>query len=484
MGLNADNSFSEAYEIVCLFGLPVFLLDELGYAIHTTFKLCAQMHNEASSYKLPVVLKHEIGQGNFAKVYYGRNLKSGQSVAIKVIDKEKVLKVGLIDQTKREISTMGLVKHPNVVQLYEVMATKTKIYFIMEYAKGGELFHKVAKGKLKEDIARKYFQQLICAVDFCHGRGVYHRDLKPENLLLDENGTLKVTDFGLSALAESKRQDGLLHTTCGTPSYVAPEVICRKGYDGVKADIWSCGVILFVLLAGYLPFHDSNLMEMYRKISKANYKCPNWFPSDVRRLLCRILDPNPYTRISIAKIMENPWFKKGLNTKSKSIELESKEIAPLNADAIFSPFGNSSAGSEEKIELPKPINLNAFDIISLSTGFDLSGLFVENDQKEEVQFTSAKPASAIISRLEEIARHLKLKVTKKDQGFFKLEESNECITGALSIDIEIFEITPSFHVVEVKRSRGDALEYQKILKQDIRPALKEIVWAWQGEQQH
>ncbi|KAI8007711.1 CBL-interacting protein kinase 2 [Camellia lanceoleosa] len=389
MGLNGDNSFSEDYEIVCLFGLPVFLLDELGYAIRTTFKLCAQMHNEASSYKLPVVLKHEIGedgQGNFAKVYYGRNLKSGQSVTIKVIDKERVLKVGLIDQTKRQISIMGFVKFPNVMQLYEVMAT----------VRGA--LSQSGQGMLKEDIARKYFQQLICAVDFCHGRGVYHRDLKPENLLLDENGTLKVTDFDLSALAESKRQDGLLHTTCGTPSYVAPEVICRKGYDGVKADIWPCGVILFVLLAGYLPFHDSNLMEIYQKISKANYKCPNCF--------------------------HQTWADFWLNTKSKSIELESKEIAPLNADAIFSPFGNGSAGSEEKIELPKPINLTAFDIISLSTWFDLSGLFVENDQKEEVQFTSAKPASAIISRLEEIARHLKLKVTKKDQGFFKLEESN------------------------------------------------------------
>ncbi|KAL2539973.1 CBL-interacting serine/threonine-protein kinase 20 [Abeliophyllum distichum] len=188
---------------------------------------------------------------------------------------------------------MGLVKHPNVVQLYEVMATKTKIYFIMEYVKGGELFHKVARGRLKEDIARKYFQQLINAVDFCHSRGAYHRDLKPENLLLDENGILKVSDFGLSALAESKRQDGLLHTNCGTPAYVAPEVINRRGYDGGKADIWSCGVILFILLAGYLPFHDSNIVQMYRKISKAEYRIPNWFPPDVRRLLSRILDPNP-----------------------------------------------------------------------------------------------------------------------------------------------------------------------------------------------
>ncbi|KAF6176914.1 hypothetical protein GIB67_030597 [Kingdonia uniflora] len=144
-----------------------------------------------------------LGQGTFAKVYHARNLVSGQSVAIKVIDKEKVLKVGMIDHIKREISVMRLVKHPNVVQLYEVMASKTKIYFAMEYVRGGELFNKVAKGKLKEDVARKYFQQLVGAIDFCHSRGVYHRDLKPENLLLDENGNLKVTDFGLSALLDS-----------------------------------------------------------------------------------------------------------------------------------------------------------------------------------------------------------------------------------------------------------------------------------------
>ncbi|KAF5941052.1 hypothetical protein HYC85_022219 [Camellia sinensis] len=176
-----------------------------------------------------------LGQGTFAKVHHARNLKTGMSVAIKIIDKEKVLKVGLVDQIKREISIMGMVRHPNIVQLYEVMASKTKIYFVMEYVRGGELFNKLSKGKLKEDAARKLFQQLISAVDFCHSRGVYHRDLKPENLLLDEDGNLKVSDFGLSALCESKRQDGLLHTTCGTPAYVAPEVINRKGYDGSKA---------------------------------------------------------------------------------------------------------------------------------------------------------------------------------------------------------------------------------------------------------
>ncbi|KAJ6839305.1 CBL-interacting protein kinase 2-like [Iris pallida] len=422
-----------------------------------------------------------LGQGTFAKVYYGRNLKTSQCVAIKVIDKEKVLKVGLIDQIKREISVMRLVQHPHVVQLYEVMASKTKIYFGLEYIKGGELFNKVAKGKLKEELARKYFQQLISAVDFCHSRGVYHRDLKPENLLLDDNEDLKVSDFGLSALAESKKQDGLLHTTCGTPAYVAPEVINRKGYDGAKSDIWSCGVILFVLMAGYLPFHDSNLMEMYRKIGKAEFKCPNWFPSDVRRLLSRILDPNPATRLSIAKIKENPWFRKGLDNKLIKNVPEKKGVTPLDVNAVF---GSSESDAVDcKQEMVKPTNMNAFDIISLSTGFDLSGLFEDTDRKKEARFTSTMSATTIISKLEDIAKRLRLKVKKKDGGVIRMEGSKEGRKGVLAMDAEIFEATPSFHLVEIKKTSGDTLEYQKMWKQAMRPALKDIVWAWQGDQQ-
>ncbi|RZC71360.1 hypothetical protein C5167_034537, partial [Papaver somniferum] len=124
-----------------------------------------------------------------------------------------------------------------------------------------------SRGRLKEDEARKYFQQLINAVDYCRSRGVFHRDLKPENLLLDASGGLKVSDFGLSALPQQVREDGLLHTTCGTPNYVAPEVVNSKGYDGAKADLWSCGVILFVLMAGYLPFEEANIMELYKKVT-------------------------------------------------------------------------------------------------------------------------------------------------------------------------------------------------------------------------
>ncbi|KAF8026376.1 hypothetical protein BT93_F2997 [Corymbia citriodora subsp. variegata] len=432
--------------------------------------------------------RHELGrllgQGTFAKVYHGRNLKTGQNVAIKIIDKEKVLRVGLIEQIKREISVMRLVRHPNVVQLYEVMASKSKIYFAMEYVKGGELFNKVAKGKLKEDLARKYFQQLIGAVDFCHSRGVYHRDLKPENLLLDENGDLKVSDFGLSALCESRRPDGLLHTTCGTPAYVAPEVINKKGYDGAKADIWSCGVVLFVLMAGYLPFHDANLMDMYRRITKGDFKCPQWFPHEVRKLLSKILDPNPNTRIGVDKIVEDNWFKKGF----KRFE---PPPSPRNSSAtmkdIQAAFEQSEPDPQAEAKPPttplKPARFNAFDIISLSKGFDLSNLFENHaNQRPEARFTSTKPVSAIMSKLEELASTEQFTV-ETNNGVVKLQGSKEGRKGQLAIDAEFFEVTPSFSVVEVKKRAGDTLEYQEFCDHDLKPSLKDVVWVWQESMQ-
>jgi len=411
-----------------------------------------------------------LGQGTFAKVYYARNLKTGESVAIKVMAKEKILKVGMIEQIKREVSVMRLVRHPNIVRLYEVMASKTKIYFVMEYVKGGELFNRVAdKGKLKEEEARKYFQQLISAVDFCHSRGVYHRDLKPENLLLDDNGVVKVSDFGLSALPEQFRQDGLLHTACGTPAYVAPEVITKKGYDGATADIWSCGVILFVLMAGYLPFQDANLMVMYKKIYKGDYKCPPWFSSEVRRLVLRLLDPNPRTRITVPQLMEVPWFRRGF--KRPQVD---KDVNVGVLDDVDSAFF-----------VPKPACLNAFDIISLSPGFNLSGLFKDDvlKQEEESRFTSTQPASSIMSKLEEIASLFRFSFKKSKDFKMKLQGSEQGRKGHLSIDAEIFEVTPSFFMVELRKTGGDTLEYSKFCSQDLRPGLKDIVWTWDGNRQ-
>jgi len=417
-----------------------------------------------------------LGKGSFAKVYHARNVKTSESVAIKVIDKDKIKKCGLMDQIIQEISVMKLVKHPNIVQLYEVMATKTKIYFVIEYVKGGELFKKVQRGRLKEDVARAYFQQLISAVDFCHTRQVYHRDLKPENLLLDGSRNLKISDFGLSALPNCKRKDGLLHTICGTPAYVAPEVISQKGYDGAKADIWACGVILYVLLAGYLPFQDKNMMDMYKKIFKAELKWPSWFSSDVRKLLRRILHPNPNRRISIEEIRTHPWFRIGLD--ARLFDSTTRDYVPSDMDLALNSLNSNMVECNSAAE--KLTILNAFDIISLSNGFDLSGIF-ENSNKES-KFMSTNTAMTIITKLMEVAKSLDLKVITKTGGLLNMEAAKSGIKGVMSINAEIFQITPNYHLVEIKKINGDILEYHNFMNQSMRPALEDIVWAWHGEQ--
>ncbi|KAG0470778.1 hypothetical protein HPP92_017478 [Vanilla planifolia] len=382
---------------------------------------------------------------------------------MKVVGKEKVIRVGMTEQVKREISVMKMVTHPNIVELDEVMATKSKIYFAMELVRGGELFSKIARvGRLREGTARHYFRQLISAVDFCHSRGVYHRDLKPENLLLDDAGNLKVADFGLSAFADHLRPDGLLHTTCGTPAYVAPEVICKKGYDGSKADLWSCGVILFVLLAGFLPFQDDNLIAMYRKIHRGDFRCPPWFSSDARRLVIKLLDPNPNTRITVAKLLDTPWLRK----------------SPIPQPV--SPGDGDTLESSTKKDEDEPERLNAFHLISLSEGFNLSPLFESGESKREegMRFATKEPASGVISRLEELAAKAsgKLRVTKSSAAGVRLEGEEPGRKGRLAVAAEIFAVAPSVLVVEVKKDGGDSLEYRRFCCNELRPALKDIIW--------
>ncbi|KAK1262094.1 CBL-interacting protein kinase 9 [Acorus gramineus] len=433
-----------------------------------------------------------LGEGSFAKVKYARNVQTGDSVAIKILNKDQVLRHKMVEQIKREISTMKLIKHPNVVNLYEVMASKTKIYMVIEFVDGGELFDKIVNnGRLREDDARRYFQQLINAVDYCHSRGVYHRDLKPENLLLDSFGVLKVSDFGLSAFAPQIRvgalfscdqdtcslsfNDGLLHTACGTPNYVAPEVLSAKGYDGAKADIWSCGVILFVLMAGYLPFDDSNIMTLYKKIYKADFTCPSWFSSGAKKLITHILEPNPLKRITIPEILQNEWFLKGY----KPPEFEQEEEVSLDdVDAVFNDSELQEHLVKERKE--KPESMNAFALISSSQGFNLGNLFEKQMGlvKRETRFSSQHPPNEIMSRIEEAAKPLGFNV-RKHKYKMKLQGDKTGRKGHLSVATEVFEVAPSLHMVELRKTGGDTLEFHKFYK-SFSSGLKDIVWKSEG----
>ncbi|XP_075512018.1 CBL-interacting serine/threonine-protein kinase 3-like isoform X1 [Primulina tabacum] len=411
-----------------------------------------------------------IGQGSFAKVKLAKNCETGQSVALKIINKDLVLKHKMTEQIKREIATMKLIKHPNVIRLYEVMASKTKIFIIMEFVTGGELFDKIAThGKMQEDEARRYFQQLIDAVDYCHSRGVFHRDLKPENLLLDTAGNLKVSDFGLSALSQQIRDDGLLHTTCGTPNYVAPEVLNDRGYDGATADLWSCGVILFVLLAGYLPFNDSNLSKLYSKISSANFTCPPRFSSGAIKLITRILEPNPEKRITISEILEDKWFKKDY----KASVFDETENMNLDVDEVFSK--NSEEYLEKEKNEEQPAAMNAFELISMSKGLNLKNLFdIEQKFMRETRFTSKRPANEIIKKIEQAVKPLGFDVHKKNYKM-RLQNIKSGRKGNLNVATEVFQVAPSFHMVEVKKAKGDTLEFHKFYK-NLSTSLEDVVW--------
>lgn len=180
---------------------------------------------------------------------------------------------------------------------------------VLEYA-GGELFDYIVKhGKMPEDTARRFFQQIVCAVEYCHRHKIVHRDLKPENLLLDGDLNVKIADFGLSNIMT----DGnFLKTSCGSPNYAAPEVISGKLYAGPEVDVWSCGVILYVLLCGRLPFDDEFIPALFKKISSGSYHVPSYLSSGARNIIHKMLKVNPVQRITVQEIRQDPWFNEGL----------------------------------------------------------------------------------------------------------------------------------------------------------------------------
>ncbi|ORY33799.1 hypothetical protein BCR39DRAFT_519287 [Naematelia encephala] len=215
---------------------------------------------------------------------------------------------------EREIVIMKLIDHPNVMSLYDVWETAKELYLVLEYVEGGELFdYLVSCGRLHPDEASRYFQQIVAGVDYCHRFNICHRDLKPENLLLDAEKNIKIADFGMAALEPSDR---LLETSCGSPHYASPEIVAGLSYHGAASDIWSCGVILFALLTGRLPFDDENIRVLLQKVKNGRFAMPADLPADAKDLITRMLVVDPEKRITMAEIMRHPFFQRRQDTDS------------------------------------------------------------------------------------------------------------------------------------------------------------------------
>jgi len=287
-------------------------------------------------------LLKDIGSGNFGVARLMRDKKTRELVAVKYIERGEKID----ENVQREIINHRSLRHPNIVRFKEVMLTPTHLAIVMEYAAGGELFERICNaGRFSEDEARFFFQQLISGVSYCHAMQICHRDLKLENTLLDGSPAprLKICDFGYS-------KSSLLHSqpksTVGTPAYIAPEVLSKKEYDGKIADVWSCGVTLYVMLVGAYPFEDPEDPRNFRKtigrILSVQYTIPDYVHISVecRHLLSRIFVANPAKRISMQEIRKHEWFLKNLpadlgDLGDRSYDFEDPSHPPQNVEEIM-----------------------------------------------------------------------------------------------------------------------------------------------------
>ena len=264
-------------------------------------------------------LKDTIGEGNFGKVKLAIFNPTGEEFAVKILNKKKIKeKMNNVFFNENEI--IKKFNHINVIYVYQLIELPEDYYIIMEYCSKGELFDYIVNNKrLSEDEASIFFYQLINGLEHIHNKGVAHRDLKPENLLLTKNKILKIIDFGLSHIINN---NCLLSTKCGSPSYASPEIITKKFYDGFKTDIWCCGIILYAMLCGYLPFEGENNDELFQNILICKPELPKFMSEKGKKLIVKLLSPNPDNRIYIEDIKKDDFYLKG------------KELSNIDYDTI------------------------------------------------------------------------------------------------------------------------------------------------------
>ena len=270
-----------------------------------------------------ILLTKTLGSGSTGKVKLGINQRNGQKMAVKIVYRTKTSEssAGNKEHSKkhkakeppetrerrimREAALLNLLRHPNIVQLYDMLITDDFFCLFFEYVEGGQMLdYIISHGRLKERVARHFFRQLLSAVDYCHRNSVVHRDLKIENVLIDHDGNVKLIDFGLSNLFNPKDS---LHTFCGSLYFAAPELLKGNVYVGPEVDVWSLGVIFYVLVCGRVPFDDRSLPMLHEKIKKCSFEIPADLSPECRHLLGRMIVGDPSQRASLSEVMHHPW---------------------------------------------------------------------------------------------------------------------------------------------------------------------------------
>jgi len=459
------------------------------------------------------IVKETLGEGGFSKVKLGVHEKTGEKVALKLLKNKSKLTKPIRKQVEREVAAMSQIDHPNVLRMkdvdWECVYTKKNgkkqnvILIVLELATGGELFEFLSyTGFFEESIARTYFQQLMAGVEFCHSKGVVHRDLKPENLLLDDTFTLKLADFGFSNVICAAHK--LMFTECGTPGYMAPEMLKSKGYDGAKADIWACGVILFIMLAGFPPFQKPSPSDWWFNKLSNNKHALFWqahsrsafFSEQTKDFINKILNPDAEKRISIADMKKHPWWKGATITnsslvaelnrrkttldqvKNKEKEKKKKEKESLTSDVIMRGHDDPSADdlppSPPKFSFKHQIyetpTRDTTKELDFADSKESKPLTLDSSIVRYTRFSSTASPAKIVDRVTEVIQTMSGKTASKDH--FKVKAQ----FGAISFVIQVFSDPASETnvVVDFRKKAGSGVDFRN-LYQEIRAQLADIV---------
>ena len=296
------------------------------------------------------IVKHTIGKGTFSRVKLGINKFSGEKVAIKILDKSKIIEKEDLERIIREMRMLSELDNEHVIKVYQIYEDTNNYLIIMEYCEGGELFNYIVeKQRLTENETAFFYYQIIEGIEYIHSKGIAHRDLKPENLLLDKDKKIKIIDFGLSNYFDGKQN---LETPCGSPCYASPEMVGGNKYNGFFIDVWATGIILFAMLCGYLPFEDDNNDILFKQILEGKIQYPDFLSDLSKDLLDKIIEVDPEKRIKIEEIKKHPFYllgKKIYNKKFKQIKINS--LKELNCETNNNKHIQNSSEKEKKKEL-------------------------------------------------------------------------------------------------------------------------------------
>ena len=278
-------------------------------------KLLADMAHSGQRWSLAdFEIGKPLGQGKFGSVYMAREKKSKYVVALKVLQKSQLIKANVEHQLRREIEIQSHLRHPNILRMYGYFYDAKRIYLILEYSPGGELYKRMtAKGHFSEEVAARYISDLSMAFEYCHSKHIIHRDIKPENLLIGAFGEIKIADFGWSVHSPSSRRN----TLCGTLDYLPPEMVEGREHDE-KVDIWSLGILLYEFLVGSPPFEAEGSQATYRRIQRVDLRFPTFVPPDAQDLIRKLLVKDPSKRMDLKDVPKHPWVVRNLSKTGKS----------------------------------------------------------------------------------------------------------------------------------------------------------------------